>query len=361
MGFIAAAALAATIGGVSSVMAADSQRRQANRNRAAQEKQNLINYGMAVQQRGGDASAIFQMAGMPELAQKPSALLPMYAPSGTEARLLEDALATSKAIGAVPPETSLAEFTAIVNQMQPGLVAGDRLINDIFTGGVRSEREASLAPVLAARTRGAEAERSAVDLAVQNAMNRAGAEEARKGFVGAGSFGRNRMLEAAIPGYQQAARTVAAADVQNQMEKRALAENDLQLRLASINAPIQRAAQRMSLATAPERAVVERQITAQEPLKFFRLNPTPLPEMRAAITQPYADAGASALGSLAQGIGGVAGAYSMNQAANRMGIQNRMMASNQMPDNWGTLTTGQQNDYLKAWNRAQGIDGSPYE
>lgn len=361
MGLIAAAAGAVIVGGVSAYMSAEAQRKQANRNRDAQEKQNLINYAMAVQQRGGDASAIFEMAGVPELAQKPSALLPMYAPSGTEARLLQGALDTSKAIGAVPPETSLAEFTSIVNQMQPGLVAGDRLINDIFTGGVRSEREAALAPLLAARTRGAEAERSAVDLALQDAANRVTAEEAKKGYVGAGSFGRSRMLEAAIPGYQQAARTAATADVQNQADKRALAENDLQLRLASINAPIQRAAQRISLATAPERAMVERQITAQEPLKFFRLNPTPLPEMRPAITQPYADAGAAVLGSVAQGIGGVASAYSMNQATNNLNTQNRMVASNQMPDNWGTLSNSQQSDYMKAWNRAQGINGSMYE
>lgn len=362
MGVGAGLAIAgAATGIIGGIMGSNAQKAAAREAAQAQREANLLNYALQIQSRGGDASAILKKLGFPTMGGGENAILPMYAPPGTEKELFKSALASSKAISSVPPEQQMAAYQDQINQMMPAVLGGDTLVRSIYDKTLDQERLAALNPVLNARLQQAEANKQAIALGLADAQNRMAAEEARKGFVGSGSYGRNRMLESTVWATQQAAQQKAAAELQNAMDKRALDENNLQLRLASLSTPFQRAGQKINLQMAPQQGVAQLAVSAQEPLKFFRLGTANPPDMRAPTLMPTSDPGAVALAGVGQALGNLGGMYANQQAATNLSNQNRMMAAGQMPSNYGTLTPQQQTDYASMWSRAQGVNGSLYE
>ena len=286
------AAVGAVAGIASGVMAAEAQRKASNTNRDMQRETNELNYKQWQESRGKEGSALF----------------PMYAPAGMEKKGLEDAFEYYNAMGITPPAEMMAKYQAIVDSEQKNIAAGDKLISDIFSGNMEREALAQNAPVEAARLAMAETGREGIEAARGAQEAALSAEEAAKGYIGTGSFAQNRRLASTIPFFQQAAGQVAGANLANAAEVAKIQEAQRQTRIGAINMPLQRAAGKVSLAQLPASALSGYAGIRQAPLNFWKMAYSP-PPTNTAYQMPVVESPVgAALGGLASGLGGVAGA-----------------------------------------------------
>ena len=326
---IAAVGLAAGIG--AGIMRAQAEKKAAERNIKFQEETNALNYKQWLESRGAEGSALF----------------PLYAPEGMEKKGLEDSIAYYNALGVNPPNDLLRHYQTILAKQQPNIEAGDRLISDIFNRQLEKEALAQFAPVAAARTELAGTQREGVDLARNVALNRMAAEERMKGYAGTGSYARNRVATSLVPFYQQAAGAEASAKLQNTLDVQRIQEAQRQGRLASINMPVQRAQQEISLSQAPATALANYAQLQQGPLNFWKMQWAPPPSNTAPQTPVVESPWGAALGGLSQGAGAVAGAWQQNQGMNmaqaNFNTQQQMAASqwNQYMDYLNRSAPGQ--------------------
>lgn len=326
---VAAVGLAAGIG--AGIAQADAQRKAANKNIDFQEETNRLNYQHWLESRGAQGNALF----------------PLYAPDDMEKQGLEDAIAYYNALGVNAPNDLLRHYQSILARQQPNIDAGDRLISDIFNRQLEREALAQQAPVAAARMGQAATMREGVDVARNVALNRMAAEERMKGYAGTGSYARNRVATSLVPFYQQAAGAEASAKLQNALDTQRIQEAQRQGRLASINMPVQRATQEISLAQAPATALANYANLQQGPLNFWKINWAPPPEQKAPSTPVVESPWGAALGAVSQGAGALAGAWQqqrgMNQAQANFNTQQQMAASqwNQYMDYLNRTAPGQ--------------------
>lgn len=317
--FVGGAALVGSIG--AGYMQAESQRKATNANRQNVKDTNALNYQMFRESRGEGGSSI----------------LPLYAPDGTEEKMFGGAVQVYDAITGQPVSMTLDQYNKIAASMRPSVQSGDALINAIYSGELEQQRMTALDPVLAARTRQAEANAAAVDLALAQEQNRIAAADAVKGYTGGGSFVGNRMLAATIAARQQAAQQRAAAELANAQEQQALKENMTNLKLQSINLPMERANALMDFSMAPYKGLVQRQAIAMQPFQFFKLNPGNPPQAQAF--QQQADPSTGAI--IASGVGQAAGAY-MNYRQNQQLIDAMGKMGTKNP---GVVNTGANVDF----------------
>jgi hypothetical protein len=202
-----------------------------------------------------------------------SAILPTYLDPGQERAIAASAAAAVQRMFPSDPDRQLREYQAIIESIRPTVVAGTDTISSIYDGRLQREREENLAPVLAARTAAADASMDSIRLAEQDMIGRIAAQEAAKGYSGAGSFGVNNLLRAMVQSRAAAAQQKAAADLQNAMESRQVADESTQLRINSVDAPINRATQLTRFEQMPQSALGDLAQQATRPLEFFRISP----------------------------------------------------------------------------------------
>jgi hypothetical protein len=297
MSFIAVAiGVGAAAGIAGGVMQSQAQDKATKANRQNVKDTNQLNYQMFRESRGEGGNAI----------------LPLYAPTGTEERLMGGAVQVYDAITGQPVQMTLDEYNRIASSMQPAVQSGDAIINAIYSGQMEQERMAQLDPVLRARRQAADADAAAIDLALSQEQNRIAAEDAMKGYAGAGSYANNRMLAATLAARQQAARQRSAATLQNATDTLALQEAQRDLQLKSLDLPMQRTNALMAWKQAPAIALAQRQAIAMQPFQFFKLNPGNAPTAQAFQQQATPSTGAVIASGVAQGAGGALN-YLQNQ------------------------------------------------
>jgi len=238
-----------------------------------------------------------------------SSILPTYLEPGTEKVIANRAAAAAQAMFPDNPEMQLAQYQAILEGMRPTIQAGTRQIEDIYSGKLEAERAAALAPVLAARAGMADANVEAINMAGQDAINRMAAQDALKGYEGTGSFAQNRILEGLMQARQQAAMQKAGAILQNEMDKKQLSDAMSQLRLSSVDAPINRVAQLTQADQAPQLALGNLSQAATRPMEFFRISPQAFQAQRPDSVSAVPGAAQLALQGVSQTGGQVLGAY----------------------------------------------------
>lgn len=246
------------ISGTTAAIMGSSAQRDANRtNLRMTQETNATNERLFRESRGSTGSAV----------------LPTYLEPGQERAIAASAASAVQAMFPDDPERQLAEYQAIVEAIRPTVLAGNDRIASIYDGRMAAEREANLAPVIEARTAAANAAGDAIRLGEQDMIGRLSAQEAAKGYSGTGSFGVNQLLRAMVQGRAAAAQERANAALANEMEKRKLADDMLQLQLSSVDAPINRVGQLTKFEQTPQLAFGDLSQQATRPLEFFRISP----------------------------------------------------------------------------------------
>jgi hypothetical protein len=351
---LAVAGIAAGVGGA--VMSANAQKSAARRAANSQDKANQLNYAQYLQSRGYNVSGMLSDLGIQDpTGGAQSAILPGYAPEGTEQAMFQQALDSSKAIGQVPPETTLEQFKSIIAGQMPAIMQGNDFIGSIYDGRLDEQRAQNFDPVAEARLQAAQANGSAIDTALAEERNRINAEGAAQGFVGGGSFANNRLLEATTKARQAQAGVMGGTNVQNAEDRNRLDESGIAMRLQSLDAAPNRAKQLIQLGLAPEQAVAEKARLAQQPFDFFRVGAGNPPQVQPLPVSSAPPAGAIALTGIGQTLGTAANAWTTNQAANNMSNFTRMNSSGATPSNFGSMTPAQQAEYASMWSSAQKI------
>lgn len=337
MGLITAAAIAGAAAIGSGVLASQDKKKAQNQNNAAIEAANAEAMRRYRESRGeGGANAIY----------------PYYLPPGTEQAMAGQAVKVYDAVTGRPVQMTLQEYNDILAQAQPALLAGDKVIQDIYTGELERQRMAQEAPVLAARTALAESQRQGLDTGLQDRLNAITAAEAAKGYLGAGSFLQNRLLASTINARQQAGAVQAAANLENEMAKRNIAAQATDLKLRSLSLPGQRVQERIGLSQAPAAGLVNLNQLGLSALNNFRLgvgNP-PMPQRQQF--QEIPSLGTIGLSGLSQ----AAGLYGQVEAQNQLANQyltnmnaNAMMAGGyRVPADFSSWDPGLQRAYGQA-------------
>jgi hypothetical protein len=212
--------------------------------------------------------------------------------------------------------------------MSKALRAGGAEVERILSRESEAERMAAYDPVAAARMKSAETLRESADLALQEAMSKARADEALKGYAGTGSFARGQLLKAATPFRQAGAQAVAGAEMENALQRYQIPLQEQALRLSTIPMAEQVGRSGVMLEQMPTTAAVQQQQEALRGISPFMLNPesfrySPLPStstaspMGAGLTAASAAAGSAGRGlanyqvarEFGYGNGGTAGSF----------------------------------------------------
>lgn len=158
----------------------------------------------------------------------------------------------------------------------------------------------------------ARANTAGIDLALRQQINAIAAEEARKGYSGAGSFANNRLLQATVGARQGAATGEAAARLQNAMAVFEQQQRNRDTQFKALDIAPNRAQQRVALDQLPATALANLQKARTQPLEFFRMQPGNPPPVQPL---PSTGAGQIALSSIGQVAGGVGNYYAQQQNA----------------------------------------------
>lgn len=280
-------------GTVGAILGSKAQKDANRTNKAIADEANRINMQMFQESRGSGGSSI----------------LPTYLDPGSEKLIANRAASAAMAMFPNDPKAQLAQYQSILASMQPAIDAGTAQIADIYNGNLEMERAAALAPVLEARTAGADANVDAINLALAEAQGRIAANEAAKGYSGGGSFANNRMLQAILQARQQGAREKASAALQNAVDKRMLSDAMSGLRLSSVDSAVNRAAQLTQAAQVPQMALGNLSQAATRPLDFFRIQPQAFRVDQQPFVSAVPGAAQLAMQGLSQTGGQVLGAY----------------------------------------------------
>lgn len=204
------------------------------------------------------------------------AFLPYYLGSA-EANLGADAgaryLQMNQNAGSVKDEA--ARLAESVNAMRPAFDAGTGLVNNIFSGELTNQRLANAAPVAAARTSVAKAGAEGVYSGLMERLNKLKADRARSGFSGTSSFQQNRLAQATIAANQEAARQVAMARLENELQAQNIKDSGIDLAVRSLDVPIARARQAAQFQTLPDEALVGAFRTRMGVYEPFRIGTAP--------------------------------------------------------------------------------------
>ncbi len=162
------------------------------------------------------------------------ALLPEYL-GGAEKEFGQGAVDTARALRDYygTPQDVAARGAATAARYQPLLAAGTKSIYGIYSGDEEAKRLAAAQPVFGARTAAAETVASGTMQGIANRLNALRAQNAARGFVGAGAGSERLGLQASIEGAQQAGGARAAAAIANAADVQAIRNQILDLQLRS--------------------------------------------------------------------------------------------------------------------------------
>lgn len=238
-----------------------------------------------------------------------SSLLPLYAPAGTEANALEQALQAyyTQAWAGGGPTGQLQDYQNIIAAAEPSMQAGDALINKLFSGELTQEQVANMAPVFEARGKVAGAQKQGVLEGLSATLSQLKAERQRSGYSGGGSaYEKAQLTRATIPALQAAATVGAQADLANATDTANIKNTGINTQLQNLNLPISRAGNRIQLAQLPASAVGTNLQNAQSSLNWFKLGPQTITPFRTPTVSPIPSTGAiigSGVGAGASSLG----------------------------------------------------------
>ena len=255
---IAAAAIGALGNFFSARSAAKSAQAQADAQLKATQDTNANNYRMFSESRGAGGSAVL-----------PEYLKPYEAGLGTSAA---DTARALFGYGGGPTQR-LANSQRTLARYNPAIDAGDNLTIDLGTGKVGQERQASLAPVLAARTGAAKSRAAAISQGLDETLASLRAMKAGTGFRGTSTFDINRAQAATTGARSQAADAMAQAQLENALATQGMDESNLQMRLGALDLPFQRGQQRLNFGNLPATNAADFYRSAMSPLDYFRIGP----------------------------------------------------------------------------------------
>jgi hypothetical protein len=254
----------------------------------AQDRTNAANLQMFHESRGSTGSAI----------------LPEYMKS-TEGALGADAAAAAQAMfgwgGSAGNRLTSAQGT--LAKYNPAIEAGDGLVYDLASGKAGQQRQASLAPVLAARTNVAKGRAAAINKSLDETLANLRAGTAKSGFRGGGTFDTNRALASMVGARQAAANEFGMANLENAQATHGIDETNLQLLLQSLDLPFQRGQQALAYQGLPLQQLSQQYQAALAPMNFFRMGQGQAPYQQ---NQPIANTGqiaGAAVGSLGSTLG----------------------------------------------------------
>ncbi len=292
------ASLASAAGGLyGASQARISANRTADSNERSVAANNAANLAMFHDARGAGGSAIL-----------PEYLRPF------EGQLGESAARASQALFNYGggPAARLNASQDYLRRYNPALEAGDGLVFDLATGKVAQDRRAALEPVLGARTALAKTRAQSINDSLDQTLAGLRADRARSGFRGTSTFDLNRMLAATTGARAGAADAVGGANLENALAVNGLSDSNLNMKLAALDQPFQRATQRLAFQNLPYQQAADQSAAAMSPLNFFRIAPGQPPAQQPFL-RPDVGNGGMALGAALQAGGQQAGSYFANQ------------------------------------------------
>lgn len=158
----------------------------------------------------------------------------------------------------------------IVDKYEPQVEAGDQLISDVFSGDVTRAMLDEAAPVQASRIKLANMEKDAGIEALQDKLNEIRTIQAKKGFTG-DSLTKHRLeFDARRRIGTDSARAMGGAELENASETARIKGAGRDLQFKSLDAPFNRAGQRLNLDNLPTLTAQQRFSAAMAPMQFFR-------------------------------------------------------------------------------------------
>jgi len=294
---IAAGALSAAGNFFGSKSAASAQSKAADLNARMQQETNAQNLAMYHDSRGANGSAI----------------LPEYM-RGSEAEFGGQAADLARALFGYGggPQGQLAAGEGMLQRYNPALEAGDNTVIDLATGRTGAARQASLAPVLAARSGLAKGRAASINQSLDATLAGLCSSRAAAGFRGSSTFDTNRALAATVGARAAAAGELGQANLDNALAKQGTDENKRQWLVNSLDLPFQRGQQRLSFNNLPASAAASAYTQAMSPLNFWRL-PNGNPPQQVAPQMPVVPNTGQIAGAAVGGIGQSIGQYLAQQ------------------------------------------------
>lgn len=204
------------------------------------------------------------------------ALLPMYAPSGTESSLFSNVLGNylAQQSAAGSPAQEIAAYRSIAQAAQPGAAGATGAVNNLFSGALANQQVANIAPVIQARAQVAGAQKEGIYEGLQQRLNAIAADRARAGYVGGGSaLQKNLLTGATIPALQQAATVGAQADLASASDVANIRNQNLVAQLQNVNLPVQQAYNQVALQQLPQSAAAQAQQQRLNQFNWFKMQP----------------------------------------------------------------------------------------
>lgn len=216
-----------------------------------------------------------------------NAILPIYG-GGFEAGLFGQLQGYNQAgqdfLGT--PQAQLLQSQKTLTGFQPTINAANKTVQDIFNGGLTSQRLDYQAPVNQARVALAQGQKQGFLQALSTRLNALEANSRRAGYTGTGSFAQNRLLGAGFGANQEAANVMGAANLANATDIAGIRNLGIQQQLSGLDLPYQQAQQALQFNQLP---VSQLQANAQamtKPFDFFRIAPASFRADQLPMIQP---------------------------------------------------------------------------
>lgn len=305
---IGAAAIGAGATAYAAKSSADSAAAANAANQAIAQSDRALQYQQFLQSRGAQGSALLPM-------------YPSFTSAGVEQNLGNQAYATylaeQAALGA--PKDQIAQYQDIVSGLTPSMVAGDQLVNQLFSGQLEKQQEANIAPVLAARGAVATAQKQGILEGLQARLNALSADRTRQGYTGGGStFQKNLLTGATIPALQAAGTVGAEADLANAADVAGIKQQAINTKLSNLSLPLTQAGNRLQMSALPATAAGTTYVNSLAPFNWFKLNQQTNVPFRSPYVQPVPGIGSIVGTGVAQGASTLGNYFANRALANQI-------------------------------------------
>ena len=261
---------------------------------------NALNYRMFLESRGSGGNA----------------LLPLYFPEGTESQLASRALqlyqAEQGSMGT--PQEQVDRYNSVVQGLTPSMAAGDKLVQDLFSGALADEEVQNIQPVLAARGAVAGAQKQGILEGLMQRLSALSADRARAGYTGGRSAFQQALLNGAtIPALQAAGTVGAQADLANATDVANIRNGAITTKMQNLSMPLTQAANRAQLINLPATATAAANNSSLSAFDWFKLNTQAYQNQASPLVTPVPNTG-QIVGSAVSAGASTLGNYYANKA-----------------------------------------------
>lgn len=245
------------------------------------------------------------------------------------------------------PRDTVARYEAILDEYEPVRELSRENVIDLFENedGMLESRLGASGETGDARLRGAEVQRQNIKEGLQRILSRTRSGRSTARFGGGSSFDRQKMAQATVGAYNQAAEAESRAEVQNALDRQRILEEIQNQRLAAADLPYQLAEMEALAEDMPMRAAGNRLSGRMDPLSRFRtgntFNPIRLADYSPRPVASDMGLAAGAISGVASGLGDY---FSTQQMISALNNQNQTANINSGLDGFfGPLDAGNPN------------------